>query len=242
MNNWIDGFFMAWGMFLAIPCPLHRWNENARCHMLSCLPLVGLIVGIVWCGSAYLLRGCPVAIRALVLCAVPWLMTGFLHLDGYMDVCDAILSRCDLATRQKILKDSHCGAFAVICIALLILAQWCAFHSSGEFHPFTLLLIPVASRCCASIAVSLLPPMGSSQYAAMKSEKAFLILPILLFAATLIVAWLLCRSIAPLMTAIVYWLGVWHGYRQLGGMNGDISGFALTIAELAGVMEMVLWI
>ena len=36
-----------------------------------------------------------------------------------MDVCDAVLSRRDLATRQKILKDSHCGAFAVICMVLL---------------------------------------------------------------------------------------------------------------------------
>ena len=31
------------------------------------------------------------------------------------------LSRRDLAMRQKILKDSHCGAFAVICMVLLAL-------------------------------------------------------------------------------------------------------------------------
>ena len=33
----LDGFSMAWGMFLAIPCPLRRWNEKAREKMLVCL-------------------------------------------------------------------------------------------------------------------------------------------------------------------------------------------------------------
>ena len=32
--NWIYGFFMAWGMFLAIPCPARIWREEARRHML----------------------------------------------------------------------------------------------------------------------------------------------------------------------------------------------------------------
>ena len=40
-----------------------------------------------------------------------------------MDVCDAVMSRRDLEIRQKILKDSRVGAFAVICICILMLAQ-----------------------------------------------------------------------------------------------------------------------
>ena len=48
MKDWIYGFFMAWGMFLAIPCPLKLWNEKARSKMICCLPLVGLVVGGVW--------------------------------------------------------------------------------------------------------------------------------------------------------------------------------------------------
>ena len=51
---------MAWGMFLAIPCPCKRWDERARQKMLVCLPLVGLVVGGVWAVLALLLRGAPV--------------------------------------------------------------------------------------------------------------------------------------------------------------------------------------
>ena len=57
MSEWLDGFSMAWGMFLAIPCPLRRWNEKAREKMLVCLPLVGLAVGGIWLGLYLLLRG-----------------------------------------------------------------------------------------------------------------------------------------------------------------------------------------
>ena len=121
MKRWFTGFMMSWGMFLAIPCPCRIWDEKARPHMVACLPLTGGVVGLVWAAMAWLLQrlGCAAPLRAVLLAAAPWLVTGFLHLDGYMDVCDALLSRRDLATRQKILKDSHCGAFAVICMVLL---------------------------------------------------------------------------------------------------------------------------
>ena len=128
MGNWLDGFGMAWGMFLSIPCPAKIWDEKARPWQLVYLPLIGLIVGGVWVGVYFL--PLPETLHAALLAAAPWLVTGFLHLDGYMDVCDAVLSRRDLETRRKILKDSHCGAFAVICMVLLALAQWSAFLSA----------------------------------------------------------------------------------------------------------------
>ena len=87
MSEWIYGFFMAWGMFLAIPCPKKIWSESARRRMLACLPLVGLIAGGVWALCAWLGGFLPRPIGALLCAAAPWLVTGFLHLDGFMDVC-----------------------------------------------------------------------------------------------------------------------------------------------------------
>ena len=108
MKTQITAFFMAWGMFLSIPCPAKIWDEKARPWQLVYLPLVGLLVGAIWALAAYLtgLFGRLPAICAAILAALPFLLTGFIHLDGFMDCCDAILSRRDLATRQKILKDS----------------------------------------------------------------------------------------------------------------------------------------
>lgn len=242
MRLWIYGFFMAWGMFLAIPCPFPKWDEKARSRMMVCLPLVGGIVGGLWALAAWLLRGASLPLRAAVLAMVPWLCTGFLHLDGYMDVCDAILSRRDLETRQKILKDSHCGAFAVICMVLLALGQWSIALSAEKICYGALALVPVATRACASIAVQTLPRLTTSQYAKMKCDVAAVTAVSLMLAATVIAPVLLwgLAGLAPLAAAAGYWLAALHGFRDLHGMSGDISGFALTLGELAGLAVICL--
>ena len=203
MKDWIYGFFMAWGMFLALPCPLKIWNERARSKMVCCLPLVGLVVGGVWVLAAYAGRFLPPPVGGLLIAAAPWLATGFLHLDGFMDVCDAVLSRRDLPRRQEILKDSHCGAFAVIGMVLLALGQWSVAMAKEEIPLLPLLLIPVASRACAALAVLTLAPMGTSQYAAMTGKRApYVAFAALVMAAAAVVPLALWGSLAPLAAAL----------------------------------------
>lgn len=246
MKNWIYGFFMAWGMFLSIPCPFPKWREEARPQMIACLPLVGSILGGLWALLAWGARAlsCPQEPAALVLAVFPWLCTGFIHLDGFMDVCDAVLSRRDLPERQRILKDSHCGAFAVICMCLLSLAQWVVFCSAEAPALLSLAMLPAVTRGCAGLAVLSLKPMQSSQYArsSAKPVGARVCLCVLLTAALALPlvfnGW---RGTACLAAAGVYWLAALSAKRQLGGMSGDVSGFALCLAELAGAAVLCLW-
>ena len=241
MRDWIYGFFMAWGMFLAIPCPKKIWSETARRKMLACLPFVGIVVGAVWALCAWLAWYLPHPLGAALCAAAPWLVTGFLHLDGFMDVCDGILSRRDLETRRRILKDSHCGAFAVICMVLLAMAQWSAFLSVENVPLLPLALVPVASRAAAAVAVLTLRPMSTSQYSAMTRGGAPVVFAAIVLAAVCGLSVLLWDSFAPLAAAVCYWLAAWYAFRQLDGMSGDVSGFALTIAELGGAAVLVLW-
>ncbi|MBQ2062005.1 MAG: adenosylcobinamide-GDP ribazoletransferase [Oscillospiraceae bacterium] len=244
MLSWIHAFFMAWGTFLAVPCPWRKWDEGARDRMLVCLPLVGAVVGGLWALAAWLLHliGAPAAITAALLCALPWAVTGFIHLDGFMDVSDAVLSRRDLETRQRILKDPHCGAFAVISLGLLMLFSFVVFLS-WEFAPARLIplaLIPVSARACAGAAVLLLRPMNTSQYAGGHNRNLCVPLFLLLAAAVTVPAVLFgLGGLAPAAAAAAYWLFALYGKKQLGGMNGDISGFALTLGELAGIILFV---
>lgn len=246
MKLLIYAFFMTWGMFLAVPCPLKIWDEKARPLMMACLPLIGLIPGGLWVLAAWGLPklGCPRGLMALILTALPYLTTGFMHLDGFMDCCDAILSRRDLETRQKILKDSHCGAFAVICLALLLLTQFSLFLGCGPLPLLSLGLIPVAVRSGAGLAVLTLRPLGSSQYAHMDREKnrgKLLFLALVLgVSVTLPPVFCGIRGLAPLIAAAAYGLSVWGADRNLGGMSGDISGFGLCLGELAGVAALIL--
>lgn len=249
--SWIKALFMCWGMFLSLPCPYRKWDDEARDKMTAVFPFVGIIVGIVWAIVAFVfsllieINITLVAVRAMALTITPWILTGFMHLDGFMDVCDAVLSRRDLQTRQKILKDSHCGAFAVISLVILAIIQFSFALCSTNISLIPLLLVPVAVRASAAIAVTNLRPMASSQYSSMKKKGNYLALELLVILAALAISVIagifgfggtrLIAAFAPVLATAIYWLGVCYGYRQLDGMNGDISGFSLVIAECAGL-------
>ena len=54
MKLWLYALGMCQSMFCALPCPWKLWDENARGMMLLFLPLVGLELGFVWAGLAWL--------------------------------------------------------------------------------------------------------------------------------------------------------------------------------------------
>ena len=132
MKIYLHAFAMCQSMFCAIPAP-QVWDEKAKDKMLLFLPIVGLEIGAIWVGIAWACRllNLPAMIAALILSAYPYIVTGFLHLDGYMDVTDAVRSWRDLERRREILKDSHVGSFAVIGIVLLMITQFAFFASAG---------------------------------------------------------------------------------------------------------------
>ena len=81
-------------------------------------------IGALWAFLGWLTQflGLPVLIRALILALWPYLATGFLHLDGFMDVTDAVKSCRDLARRLETLKDPNSGAFAVLFCGVYLLS------------------------------------------------------------------------------------------------------------------------
>ena len=246
MKKAITGFFMSWGMFCAIPCPLKIWDENAKFYSVVMLPVLGLVIGAVWAAAAFLLSllGVPQLLSAAILTVCPALISGFIHLDGFMDCCDAILSRRDLAERQRILKDSHTGAFAVISVVILFLLQLGAFADFAGKNVWMLVFLPAAARCGSSIAVLSFQPIGHSGYVkAFESSKtgykiaAWLILVALAIVPVVIFG--VCGLFA-VISQIAAFLAIFYGRSQLGGMSGDISGYGITIGELAGAVALVL--
>lgn len=63
----------------------------------------------------------PVFAETLFWAAVPLLITGGFHVDGFMDVQDAFNSYKPKEEKLKILKDPHIGAFEVISLGILVL-------------------------------------------------------------------------------------------------------------------------
>ena len=239
MKTYLRAFAMCQSTFCSIPAP-QIWDEKAKDKMLLFLPIVGLEIGVIW---ALLVWACyflnlPALVGGLILCAYPYIATGFIHLDGYMDVTDAVKSWRDLERRREILKDSHVGSFAVIGIVLLMIAQFAFCASAPADADFLILIfVPAVSRCCSSLAVTGLKPMSTSQYADQGKPKSHMVVLTIILVVFLAAGFLLCGKygFALIGGLIGYGLALRRAYKSLEGMNGDISGYALTIGELCAV-------
>ena len=245
MKTYSHAFAMCQSMFCAIPFPGNLWDEKARDKMLLFLPIVGLEMGALWAALAWLCNflQLPVLVKGLVLAIYPYLAAGFIHLDGYMDVTDAVKSCRSLERRREILKDSHVGAFAVIGIVLLMLAQFAFLASVPESADWRILLfVPAVSRCGSSLAVTVLKPMNTSQYAAQKKPKSHVVVLAAMTVAFVTAGFLLCGKYGFVLLGCLagYGAALRKAYKSLDGMNGDISGYALTLGELCAVAVLAI--
>lgn len=248
MKKYFRACMMCMTMFCAIPCPYHKWDDEARPLMTLFLPVVGAWIGLLWTLTAYAVRwlGLPVLVGAAILCAYPFLVTGGIHFDGYLDVTDAVKSWRDLDERRRILKDSNVGAFAVIACVLLVMAQFSLFASVKETaNLFTLMLIPIVSRTIAGLCITALRPIGTSEYAGAYRQgvkKSH----IAVFAAVLVcvtaLGFLLLGKYGFASLAVIagYLLHLRRAFRSLDGMSGDVSGYALTFGEVCGIAVFAL--
>lgn len=266
--KYIKGFLMAWGCFCRIPCPYRGWEEDNRYAMLNMFPLIGtalgLLVSILW--FLLTLLGAGSLLTGAVLTVLYFWMTGFIHLDGFMDCNDAVLSRRPLPERQRILKDSHVGAFAVISLSFMILLFFTSMASLTEEFSLSraamLCAVFTISRELSAYSVINHRPMQTSQYRGLSShyynEQGWPGL-IIAIAVCLILAVLPGSGLIGSMTAggfsllrliVLLWILLAQASvesllgrrmrKQLGGMSGDVSGYMIVTGELTGILLLAL--
>ena len=241
MKRVFKALFMGLGMFTALPCPYRPWDEDARGLMLVCLPVVGAVIGLLWSVLAVLAHRLLPACAAALTVALPWLLTGFMHLDGYMDTCDALLSWRPLEHRLRILKDAHTGAFAVVGMAMLALFSYDAVRSIPAERLAALIFVPVVSRCGSAFCVLSLKPISHSEYAATSGNAAQRMAVAAMWGLALIACGLWLNGsavVALLLETLAYLLAMLWAVRVLKGVSGDLAGFALSIAECAALVAL----
>lgn len=254
---------MAWGCFCRIPCPYRKWDDDDRYAMLSMFPLVGLFLGVLTCiaWKLLVLLGTGDMLRGGLLTALYFWMTGYIHLDGFMDCSDALLSRRPMEEKQRILKDSRVGAFAVVSLVFMVLVFAAAMSQITETFSAAkaavFCVIFMVSREMSAYDVINCRPMAASQYSNLSShsanEKGLAGIVIVAAAAVLLFAFAFISS-AGQLTVMELFLYIWVVLIQaalcnvtgrklrseLGGMSGDVSGYMTVTGELAGVVLMAL--
>lgn len=236
-------------MYSKIPMPRIEWNESSMKYTMCFFPLVGAVIGAVIyaAGQLMLWRGAPKLLFAAVMCVIPIIITGGIHMDGYIDTADALSSYGDRKKRLEIMSDPHIGAFAVIWTAVyfvLSLGLWSAVDS-GKLLAASFVF--VISRALSGLGVVLFKPAKTSGLAAMfknAAQKRVSAAVLLLWLAGAFTAAALlfyeCAAAVAAAAAITFAAHYLNCRRNFGGITGDLAGAFLQTAELAMLGAIVL--
>lgn len=226
---------VAFAMFSALPVPQFEWNEKNMRYAMCAFPLIGLVCGGLWCLCGVL--PLPELARAAAFCLVPVAVTGGIHLDGYADTSDALSSYGDREKKLEILKDSHCGAFAVIRLCCYFVAYF-GLCGSVRFTPraglcWTLAL--VLERGLSGLAVAAFPMAKNTGLAhtfATAADRES-VKKILIVLSVLLAAALIALGGGALVAAALLVLWRYHhvAVKEFGGITGDLAGWFLQKAE-----------
>ncbi|MCB7319826.1 adenosylcobinamide-GDP ribazoletransferase [Lacrimispora sp. 210928-DFI.3.58] len=264
--NVIYSCIIAISMYSKIPMPQVDWTPERMRHIMCFFPIVGLLEGLCLGGWFYIaleVMGFSVGMTSLVGAAVPVLVTGGIHLDGFLDTMDAIHSYGDRAKKLEILKDPHVGAFAVISavayallyagvlweyvsmvavrgredMAAYVFPMW-LFTMERAFSGLSVLTFPSAKK--DGLAASF------AQAAEKKKGSQVLILWLLVLAAAAFAflkgkgAGLVCLTAAVQLAVFVYYRRM--SDRDFGGITGDLAGWFLQVCELASMGAAVVYL
>ena len=241
---------IAFAMYSKLPMPRVDWEKKALSWALCWFPLVGLFIGAalwLWLALARWLGFGDIFTAAFDL-LLPIALSGGIHLDGFCDTCDALSSHQSREKKLEILKDSHTGAFAIICCGLYLLmffAAWCQVEAAGR-TALVLGLGPVLSRSLSGLfAVTLPNARGTGLLATftgpMDAARARVVLAVWAIAAAAAMVflspWTGVGVLAGAAPACVYYVAT--AKRQFGGVTGDLAGFFLQLCELGMVLGAV---
>lgn len=242
--TFLKALCIAFSIYSRIPVPQFAWREKEMRWQFLFFPWVGGLIGLLLLLWQFLTVRFGIGQIAFVLmaAAIPLLVTGGFHVDGYMDTMDALKSYGSREEKLRILKDPHIGAFSVIMLAVLGLIYiaavsqisadvWCSF--AGAFF---------LSRVLSALAVFSFPQAKKDGMLAdtsaegkrvRKTVTAVLLLEGALCAALMIFAHP-AGGAAQIGTALCVF--VYYRYRsqkEFGGITGDTAGWFVCITETA---------
>ena len=237
----IRSLLIAFSTYSRIPVPQVEWNEENRRYSMCFFPLVGLVTGLLvwgWLSLCARLKMGPF-LQGAVAALLPLLITGGIHMDGYMDTTDALASWQSQEKRLEILKDSHTGAFAVMGCAGYLLLSAALYSEADPAAGLRLAGVFVLSRALSAFALVRMRNArnrGMLDDISRVAEKRLVTLSGGVYALLCLVLWLATgvrTALLCVLAAVLCYLYYQHmSYKQFGGVTGDLAGWFLQVTEL----------
>ena len=235
----IHSLLIAFSLYSVLPMPRAEWTPKNMRYAMCFLPLVGLVIGGLEALWLFLgeLWGLGPVLRGAAAALLPAAVSGGIHLDGLCDTCDALGSH----------QDSHTGAFAVIGLAVYLLALT-GVLSELRWSPRAGLLLAFCfplSRILGSLLLLLLPCAREDGLARTFSDAAeqrctviLAVLGVLLLAGATVLS-PVCGLVMAAALVLLFFALRRKFRREFGGVTGDLAGFSIVLGELALAVVLI---
>jgi len=255
--KWLKGFLINLQFFTSIPIPYELPMDKAHLEKtIKTFPLLGLMQGGIYAFILYaILQWTPFS--TLTAAFAVWLamiiLTGGIHLDGWMDTSDAFFSYRDKEKRLEIMSDPRTGAFGVLSIIVLLSTRFLFIYEMVErLSPNSYMfiaLIPFFSKMIMGVLLLRVDAAKKeglgSLFKQAANEKTLLIYPIYLILligiSTVFIPKVLLGIFALLFVSVIVLLFLQKKIiAWFGGMTGDVLGASVEGTEV--LLWMTLWL
>lgn len=239
----IRNIIVAFSLYSQIPMPGFEWKDEDMKHTIVFLPWVGVVIGLISWGLYALLKSTelPLICRIAIYSLVPLVITGGFHVDGYMDVQDALRSYKSKQEKLEILKDPHIGAFAIIRMMIYSLVWMGAMavivdnnNVAWMYSYFVIFSLARVMTAITSLRFKHAKDNGMLHMETHKSGVIDLVMCIvqliILLALTGCISWIAMIVIVCVVAVhFLYYKRLCE--KQFGGVTGDTAGFCIVSLE-----------
>ncbi|GEN89521.1 adenosylcobinamide-GDP ribazoletransferase [Oceanobacillus sp. FSL W8-0428] len=227
-------------------------DQHQLKYMLRTFPVLGLLQGSIYAAFIYILQSFT-PFTNLLMTLFLWLLliilSGGIHLDGWIDASDAYFSYKEPEKRLEVMKDPRTGAFGVLSVIVLLFTRFIVLYELIQAeHTAALLfiiLIPFLGKMLLGVFLQILPSARKDGMASFfqrgKSSSLFGMYAIYLVIIGSFIAWLqmdlLFAYLLFITVTIIAGLFIARSImKNFNGITGDTLG-----ASSEG-MELLLWL
>lgn len=240
---------IVFATYSRIPMPRVNWSEENRRVSLCFFPLIGVVIGLMLAAWFWLCvkRNIGPVLRGAFGAMIPLLVTGGIHMDGFMDVSDALASWQTKERRLEILKDSHVGAFAVMYCAMYLLTMAGLLSEATAKDAPLLCACFVCSRAMSawtSVRFKSARQDGMLNSFTRTAKRCAVTICAAVYLLICLMVWILTGGLMALWLAGAAALCVLvyrrMAYKQFGGVTGDLAGWLVQVTELTLITVIVI--
>lgn len=208
-------------------------------------PVIGGILGVIAGFTGYLFSlFLPWGIASALALFVLLLLTGFHHLDGLLDLGDALMLRGSHRERQRIMHSPGLGAGAFGFGLMVVLITYLAL---SQMRGAELILSIVVAEASAKLSMLLVARLGSPAWSgigedfirALKKNKNAVVLGVVTFLIITIPLAGIRSLVLFILIAVFSLLMAKLSHSLIGGVSGDVLGASNEITRMLVLVVIV---